>query len=165
VKPQPENLIERRKPFTYIVGQEQDSGTLPGIAKRVYGDSNSWILIYRANRDAVKNPDAVPFGTALLIPPKTSRGIPKLIHSVRPAYPPDAKREHVFGAVILDLTLQADGVVIAAQKVYGDDRLVAAARTALLQWRFRPLRIDTSLVLNFPIAITFEKNGKVRTIK
>jgi TonB family protein len=163
--PQPANLIDKRKPFTYIVGQEQDNGTLQGIAKLVYGDSNAWILIFRANRDIVKNPAAVPFGSALLIPPKTRRGIPKLIHGVQPIYPPEARREHISGSIILDLTLKADGAVMAAQKVSGDDRLAEAARTAVLQWRFRPLRIHTSLVLNFPIAITFEKNGKVRTIK
>jgi hypothetical protein len=63
------------------------------------------------------------------------------------------------------VTLKADGTVLAAQKVSGDDRLGEAARTAVLHWRYRVTRIDGSIVLNFPVAITFDKNGKVRTIK
>jgi TonB family protein len=163
--PHPANLIERRKPFTYVVGQERDGGTLQGIARLVYGDPDAWLLIFNVNRDTVKDPDALPYGTALVIPPNTSWATPKLVRRVEPVYPPEAKREQISGSVILDVTLKADGTVISAQKASGDNLLVEAARTAVLRWRYRPLRIGGKLVLNFTVAIIFEKNGKVRTIK
>jgi len=47
--------------------------TLSGIAKRFYGDPGLYRLIYEANRDVLRTPDAVSVGDKLKIPPKPSR--------------------------------------------------------------------------------------------
>ena len=65
------NLSKRKKPFTYIVGQTAgDQRTLQDIAKLVYGDAKAWIQIFEANRNVIAKPGALPYGTAILIPPK-----------------------------------------------------------------------------------------------
>jgi nucleoid-associated protein YgaU len=49
--------------------------TLPSIAAAVYGDSNQWLKIYDANTAAIGNdPNVIPPGTQLTIPPKESGG-------------------------------------------------------------------------------------------
>ena len=53
-------------PDTYVV-QEGDS--LSKIAKRVYGNANSWRKIFEANRDSIENPDLIYPGQTLKIPP------------------------------------------------------------------------------------------------
>jgi nucleoid-associated protein YgaU len=40
------------------------------IAAVVYGDPYSWRTIWEANRDLIPNPDVLPVGTVLTIPPK-----------------------------------------------------------------------------------------------
>lgn len=43
--------------------------TLLGLAQRYYGDRNQWRRIYVANRNRVTNPDDLPVGMKLIIPP------------------------------------------------------------------------------------------------
>ena len=47
--------------------------TLTGIAKQFYGDPNLWRLIYEANRAVLRDPDRLPRGVKLTIPPKPAR--------------------------------------------------------------------------------------------
>ena len=49
----------------YIV---QSGDSLSKIAKKFYGDANSWRRIYEANKDVVKNPDLIQPGWKLQIP-------------------------------------------------------------------------------------------------
>lgn len=49
----------------YIV---QSGDSLSKIAKKFYGDANSWKRIFEANRDVVKNPDLIQPGWKLQIP-------------------------------------------------------------------------------------------------
>ena len=44
--------------------------SLSRIAKREYGDANSWKRIYEANRDIIKDPDLIYPGQTLKIPAK-----------------------------------------------------------------------------------------------
>jgi len=41
---------------------------LSGIAKRTYGNANRWKEILDANKDAIRNPNALTLGTKLRIP-------------------------------------------------------------------------------------------------
>ncbi len=47
--------------------------TLTGIAKQFYNDPNLWRLIYEANRAVLRDPDRLPRGVKLTIPPKPAR--------------------------------------------------------------------------------------------
>jgi TonB family protein len=155
------SLAERQKPFTYVVGEAKDHGTLQGIAKLVYGDSKAWIRIFEANRDVVGKPGAIPAGTSLLIPPK-KRVVPKLISEVTPVYPPSAKEEHIWGDVVLDVTLKEDGTVERTSVIDGNPLLVEAATSAVKQWRYQPLAVDGKPVVKFVVVVSFDKGGKVR---
>lgn len=46
----------------------QPGDSLSTIAKRVYGDMNKWRLIYKANQDQLKDPNALLVGMKLTIP-------------------------------------------------------------------------------------------------
>ena len=49
----------------YIV---QSGDSLSKIAKKFYGNANTWKKIFDANRDVVKNPDVIQPGWKLQIP-------------------------------------------------------------------------------------------------
>jgi len=51
---------------TYVV---RSGDSLSGIANRVFGDRSRWDEIYRANRDVLDDPDTLPVGTKLTLPP------------------------------------------------------------------------------------------------
>jgi TonB family protein len=155
------NLYERKKPFTYVVGERKDHGTFQGIAKLVYGDSNAWIQIFEENRDVVKKPGVIPYGTSIFIPPR-KRIVPKLIFKVPPVYPPSAAKEQVWGDVLLDVTLKEDGTVERTSVIDGSTLLVEAATSAVKQWRYRPLLVHGAPVLKFVVVVSFGKGGKVR---
>ena len=83
---------------------------------------------------------------------------PKVIHKVAPHYPEDAKKEKVQGTVILDAVIAKDGSVRETRVVKGkDDRLVKAARTAVGQWRYEPVRDKDGkpMELLFTVTIRF----------
>ena len=52
-------------PTTYTV---QKGDTLSGIAKKFYGDSSKWRIIYNANKDKIKDPNLIRTGWVLTIP-------------------------------------------------------------------------------------------------
>jgi len=57
----------RRKPRPPITITVKDGETLSSIAKRVFGNSDKWHLIYNANRDKLTNPNNIRVGMQLLI--------------------------------------------------------------------------------------------------
>ena len=44
--------------------------TLSKIAKQEYGDANAYMVIFKANKDILKNPNLIHPGQKLKIPPK-----------------------------------------------------------------------------------------------
>jgi bla regulator protein BlaR1 len=105
---------------------------------------------------------AVPDAAKIAIEDKvTAPGEPKLVHQVKPAYPPDAKAEKVEGIFIIDLVIAKDGAIKDAHVVAsaptperlkelepkkgtpaateGDKRLAEAALTAVKQWQYAPI--------------------------
>ena len=53
-----------------------DGDTLVSLAKRYLGDPERRQEIYRANRDVLSSPDALPIGIELKIPPRPAPGAP-----------------------------------------------------------------------------------------
>jgi hypothetical protein len=111
----------------------------------------------------------------------TAPGEPKLVHQVRPAYPPDAKKEKVQGLFQIDVVIGKDGAIKEARVVVsaptaerlealepkkgtpaaqeGDARLAAAALDAVKQWRYAPILKDgkpvefkATVTVNFTLA-------------
>jgi TonB family protein len=161
LKTQEEDLIAKKKPFTYMVGEAKDHSTLQGIAKLVYGDPKMWVQIFEANRDVVEKPTVIPYGTSLLIPPR-KRAVPKLVSKVMPVYPRAAEKEHVWGDVVLDVTLKEEGTVESINVIDGNPLLVEATTTAVKQWRYRPLLEKGKPVVKFVVVVSFGKGGRVQ---
>jgi len=155
-----EDYALKNKPFTYNVGEAQDGGTLRGLAKLVYGDKKMWIQIYAANRDVVRDPNALPYGMSLTIP-RSHQPAPKLETKVLPSYPSEAATQHVHGDVAMDVTLNDDGTVQEVEVIEGNPLLNSAATDAVKQWKYRPLTVHGKLVNRIVVVLTFDKNGKV----
>ncbi|MBZ5524319.1 MAG: TonB family protein [Acidobacteriia bacterium] len=149
-----EDLIEKRKPFTYMVGDARDNNSFQGIAKLVYGDSRLWVQIFEANRNVVQKPGSIPYGTPILIPPR-KRAVPKLVSRSMPVYPPAAEKGHVSGDVVLDVTLKEDGTVARTDVIDGPPLLAEAATSAVQQWRYQPLLLKGKPVLKFVVVVSF----------
>jgi periplasmic protein TonB len=80
---------------------------------------------------------------------------PKLVHKVAPQYPPDAKKEGVEGTVSLEATIAKDGSVSETRvKQDADARLVSAARAAVKQWRYEPVRDAGGKAVDATITVT-----------
>lgn len=82
----------------------------------------------------------------------------RLIHMVRPAYPPDAKAAHVQGTVILHAIIAKDGKVKELQWISGPPMLVGAAMDAVKRWRYKPcllkgepVEVDTTISVTFTL--------------
>ena len=160
LKVEEEDWSTKKKPFTYIVGTAKDKGTFKGIAELVYRDPGMWLQIFEANRDVVARPGAIPAGTSILIPPR-KRLVPKLISKVPPTYPSEAKQEHVWGDVVLDVTLNDHGTVNRVELLDGNPMLANVAIAAVKQWQYKPLLANGKPVINFVVVVSFGKGGKV----
>jgi TonB family protein len=79
-----------------------------------------------------------------------------LVHSVDPAYPPEAAAQKLSGPVVLQATIGRDGSVEDLKIVRGSFVLSKAAIAAVKQWRFQPYTVgghpvqtQTFLTINF----------------
>jgi TonB family protein len=64
---------------------------------------------------------------------------PVLLSKVDPKYPADAKKDKVSGKVELEVTIGADGSVLAVKSLKDPDpRLAEAAIEAVKQWKYKP---------------------------
>lgn len=79
-----------------------------------------------------------------------------LVHSVTPAYPPEAAAQKLRGPVVLQATVGRDGSVEDLKIVRGSFVLSKAAIAAVKQWKFQPYtvngraaEIQTLLTINF----------------
>ena len=68
------------------------------------------------------------------------------IKRVQPAYPPLAKAAKVSGSVVVEVTLDEEGNVIAARAVTGHPLLKDSAVTAARGWKFKPTTLDGTAV-------------------
>ena len=77
---------------------------------------------------------------------------PQKIKHVNPIYPTEAKKEGVQGTIVLQALIAEDGTVRETSVLEGEDaRLVDAAREAVGQWLFEPVRDEDGE----PIAVLF----------
>jgi TonB family protein len=81
-----------------------------------------------------------------------------LTYRVAPQYPEVARQEHIQGPVLLRVMVGKDGGVQQIQLLSGDQKLAAAASTAVVQWRFKPLlragqpvEFETQITVDFKL--------------
>jgi TonB family protein len=80
----------------------------------------------------------------------------KALRSPRPLYPDTARSAQVSGEVIVEITVDECGNVVAAKAVYGHPLLQLAAVQAAYKWRFsptllsgQPVKVRGTLSFNF----------------
>ena len=71
-------------------------------------------------------------------PPAKDLVVGRLLRKVSPAYPVEAKQQGIEGTVRLHAVIGADGNIQSVQPVSGPEPLVAAAVTAVREWRYGP---------------------------
>jgi TonB family protein len=91
---------------------------------------------------------------------------PRLLRDVAPRYPPEAMREHVEGAVWVELTVGVDGHVSAARIIQSVPLLDQAALDAVKQWEFsRPIvnGVPRPVIVTGEVSFATNAGGKGRT--
>ncbi len=96
--------------------------------------------------------------------------MPKIVYSVAPKYPEDARRAGVEGRVLLDVVVETDGTVgdvTPAVEVEDYPSFSKAAVRAVKQWRFAPatdggdpIRLSVKLPIRFELDPTREHGGE-----
>jgi TonB family protein len=72
----------------------------------------------------------------------------KLVHSVQPVYPSQARLERLEGNVVVAASIMEDGTVGDVKVVEGSPVLAQAAVDAVKRWRYRPFELDGKPVKN-----------------
>lgn len=75
-----------------------------------------------------------------------------IVSKVAPVYPELARRMHVSGVVVLELTVAPDGSVTNAKVESGHALLGGAAEQAVRRWRFEPATETTSMTVDVNFA-------------
>jgi len=78
----------------------------------------------------------------------------KLVRTVDPVYPPDAKATHIQGNVVLSVTVDKNGKVSNIEVLSGPEQLVKSAIDAVEQWEYEPPNIApavTTVTVNFTL--------------
>jgi TonB family protein len=70
----------------------------------------------------------------------------RLISSVAPTYPVLAKNQHIYGDVLIDALIDANGHVTTMNVISGPALLHQAAMTALRQWKYQAASLDGKAV-------------------
>jgi len=65
----PGETVTHADPAEMRTHQVLPKDTLLGLALQYYGDRNQWRRIYYANRNRISDPDDLPVGMKLIIPP------------------------------------------------------------------------------------------------
>lgn len=79
-----------------------------------------------------------------------------VIDQQRPVYPPEAKKNHITGAVVMHAIISKEGTVEDLQVVSGPEELRESALTAVKQWRYKPYllngeptAVETTVTVNY----------------
>jgi TonB family protein len=75
-----------------------------------------------------------------------------VVSKVAPVYPEIARRMHVGGVVVLQLTVAPDGSVTDAKVESGHALLGSAAQDAVRRWRFEPAPDTTNMTVDVNFA-------------
>ena len=112
-------------------------------------------------------------GQQLALPPPVRVGgnilNARILHKPPPVYPREAVEQYVSGKVHLEAIIGIDGSVRDLKLINGHPLLVPAAVDAVSQWRYRPTRLNGTVVevvtmieVNFNLEIIDEKEQKRR---
>ncbi len=89
---------------------------------------------------------------------RVSQGVMEgnIVHRVEPVYPPEARRNHIQGTVLLQATIGKDGRIHDVKAISGPPELIEASIGAIQQWRYRPyllqgnpVQVETTIKIQF----------------
>ncbi len=101
---------------------------------------------------AAKNEPGIP--QKLRVSQGVSEGL--VVHRVTPIYPPEARRNHIQGTVLLKAVIGKDGAIHDLRVISGPPELTQAAVGAVQQWRYRPYMLKGEPVeVETTVSITF----------
>lgn len=89
---------------------------------------------------------------------RVSQGVMEgnIVHRVEPVYPPEARRNHIQGTVLLQATIGKDGRLHDVKPLSGPPELIEASIGAVQQWRYRPyllkgnpVEVQTTIKIQF----------------
>jgi len=89
---------------------------------------------------------------------------PQPIYRAFPDYPSEASKKRIGGAVVVEITVDENGIVTYARALTGDKRLRVAALEAAKAWKFQPGTLDGKLT-KFLGSITFCFSAKSKTTR
>lgn len=72
----------------------------------------------------------------------------RVVHKTPPVYPELARRMHLSGTVVLEVTVLPDGSVAQMRTESGHAMLAEAAQEAVRRWRFEPAPETSNTTVN-----------------
>jgi len=82
-----------------------------------------------------------------------------VVKKVQPIYPPEARKAHIQGEVVLRAIIGEKGNVESLRVMSGPAELAPAAVDAVKQWKYRPymkdgraVEVETDITVNFTLA-------------
>ncbi len=73
---------------------------------------------------------------------------PKIVHMVKPVYPPEAKKKGIEGQVRINVVVNAKGEVSQTEVLSGPEELRASTVEAVRQWRYEPLGVNFKVTID-----------------
>ena len=135
--PPPPNDTPPREPTKapLVVGISMSSTTSAGTFSAPVGNT-----AYGKTADKATAPAEVkPYSAKRYVPVYRVDSAPTVLSEYKPPYPPEARRAQIEGQVVLSITVDSDGRVVAVKVLEGPGfGLNEAARDALRRFRFRP---------------------------
>ena len=81
----------------------------------------------------------------------------QLRHDVNPAYPREARKNHITGDVLLRVIIDRQGNVANVVVIKGDPILIDSAINAVKKWKYRPYILDGEPIeMDAPILIKYQ---------
>ncbi|HMD97233.1 MAG TPA: M56 family metallopeptidase [Terriglobia bacterium] len=134
--------------------EAKGESTRPGADKEAY---ETYLRVLRDEKASAQWPAAKEaYENYLLALLRAEQAPPlKLVKSVGPVYPPEAKEKHIQGNVVLSVTVDKTGKVSNLEVLSGPEQLVKSALDAVKQWEYEPpaqAPVLTTVTVNFTLS-------------
>jgi TonB family protein len=70
----------------------------------------------------------------------------RLLHKENPAYPEDAKENHVSGMVVMEATIDREGKIATLKVISGPEVLRGSTLEAVRKWTYKPFQLNGAAV-------------------
>jgi TonB family protein len=145
----PDEVIRRPRQSTPPNHQKSANESTPAADSKSEFNSEEIPLISSTSADPGQLSQVLSAAPALpTLGPPVSQGVAGgvLIRKVQPIYPPEARRRHLQGKVVLDAVVTTHGEIEQLKLVKGDVLLAKAAMDAVRQWRYSPYSLNGKVI-------------------